>query len=166
MMKLSHYEILGLDSDCSLEDVKRAYREKLLNSHPDKKMLNESKQYCGNISVNAIQKAYQVLADTKSRSEYDNELMESHKKQGYHSFGDGLDEYSLDEFYFNTDIVQYCMDCPRCKAEDGFHFSEDTLEEHAQERNKGGFEVLSQCSACSLWLKVNFDLAEEYEEAT
>lgn len=162
-MKLSHYETLGLNSDCSLEDVKKAYKEKLLNSHPDK-LINETSINSRKISVNAIQKAYQVLGDAKLRSEYDNELADSHKKQGYHSFGDGLDEYSLDEFYFNTDLLQYCMDCPRCKEKDGFHFSEDTLEEHAQERNKGGFQVLSQCSACSLWLKVNFDLAEEYEE--
>lgn len=159
-MELSHYEILGLKSDCSLAEIKKAYKEKLLNSHPDK-IGDES----SGKEVNKIQKAYKVLSDPESRQAYDESLKEHYKHQGFLGSGDGLDDYSLDEFYFNPSIMEYCMDCPRCHAKEGFHFSEETLEEHALERSKHGFQVFAQCSACSLWVKVNFDLAEEYEEA-
>lgn len=156
----SYYEVLGVNSDCSLEEVKKAYKEKLLISHPDK-IGNES----SSIQVNKLQEAYKVLSDSELRRKYDESLKEQYKHQGFLGSGDGLDDYSLDEFYFNPALMEYCMDCPRCHGKDGFHFSEDTLEEHAQERSKNGFQVFAQCSACSLWIKVNFDLAAEYEEA-
>lgn len=155
----SHYDTLGLNSDCSLEEIKKAYKEKLLSSHPDK-IGDES----SSVEVNKIQEAYKVLCDADLREKYDESLMKQYKHQGFLGSGDGLDDYSLDEFYFNPAIMEYCMDCPRCHGKDGFHFSEETLEEHAQEKSKDGFQVFAQCSACSLWLKVNFDLAEEYEQ--
>lgn len=160
-MKLSHYEVLGLKTDCSQKDIKKAYKEKLVNTHPDKVRSNDVKRL-GIATINDIQDAYKILGDENLRAAYDIDLLEGHKKQGYHNSGDGLDEYSLDEFYFNPAMMQYCMDCPRCKAKEGFHFSEDTLEEYAEEKPTG-FQVLAQCSACSLWLKVNFDVIEEYE---
>lgn len=159
-MKASFYEILGLNSDCSLEAIKKAYKDRLLNSHPDK-----TRDTSFSNEVNAIQEAYKVLSDPEMRHSYDESLKDQQKKEGLHGSGEGLDEYSLDEFYFNPVLSEYCMDCPRCRGKDGFHFSEETLEDHCQERPNGGFEVFAQCSACSLWLKVNFDLAEEYEEA-
>lgn len=158
-MASSHYEALGLNSDSSLHCIKKAYKERLLSSHPDK-----TRNGSRSDEVNKIQEAYKVLSDPVLREIYDKSLKEEQKKQGLHSGGDGLDEYSLDEFYFNPRTCEYCMDCPRCHGKDGFHFSEETLEEHCQERPNGGFVVLAQCSACSLWLKVNFDLAEEYEQ--
>ncbi|QLL31269.1 hypothetical protein HG536_0B01310 [Torulaspora globosa] len=159
-MASSHYEVLGLSCDSSLGCIKKAYKERLLSSHPDKTRNDSS-----SVEVNKIQEAYKVLSNPELREIYDKSLKDDQKKQGLHSSGDGLDEYSLDEFCFNPAICEYCMDCPRCHGKDGFHFSEGTLEEHCQERASGGFLVLAQCSACSLWLKVNFDLAEEYEQA-
>lgn len=162
-MGLTHYETLGLSSDCSIQSIKKAYKEKLLNVHPDKSS-DASSRSLTTITVNSIQDAYRILSNPDSRLIYDEQLKNENKQQGFHGSGDGLDEYSLDEFYFNPAVLEYCMDCPRCQAKEGFHFSEDKLEEHAQERQNGGFQVLAQCSACSLWLKVDFDVAEEYEQ--
>ncbi|QLQ78782.1 hypothetical protein HG537_0B01310 [Torulaspora globosa] len=159
-MKSTHYQVLGLNCDSSLQCIKKAYKERLLSSHPDKTGNDSS-----NDEVNKIQEAYKVLSDPALREIYDKSLRDEHKKQGLHSSGDGLDEYSLDEFNFDRIIGEYCMNCPRCHGKDGFHFSEETLEEHCEERPNGGFIVVAQCSACSLWIKVNFDLADEYEQA-
>lgn len=158
---ITHYEVLRVKIDADLAEIKKAYRERLLDVHPDKN--NEDKRTVGNVSVNAIQEAYRILSDEILRKEYDVEVIEGQKKSGYVGSGDGLDEYSLDEFEFDPVKLRYYMNCPRCMAEEGFSFSEDNLEEHAQESTGRGFQVLSQCSCCSLWLKVNFALAEEEE---
>ena len=33
----NHYEILGLEKDCSIEDIKKAFRNKVKQMHPDVK---------------------------------------------------------------------------------------------------------------------------------
>lgn len=158
---VTHYEILKVKFDADLADIKKAYRDRLLNVHPDKN--NDVKKPELNTSVNAIQEAYRVLINRELRNKYDHEIMENQKISGYVGSGDGLDEYSLDEFGFDPERLQYYMSCPRCVAENGFMFSEDNLEEHAQETDSGNFQVLSQCSCCSLWLKISFALVEENE---
>ncbi|SCW03102.1 LAFE_0G02982g1_1 [Lachancea fermentati] len=155
----SYYEILGIDTTTDVNGLKKAYKEKLLSIHPDK---NRDSSQLG-VTIDDLQRAYQVLVDSDLRANYDKELEESYKKQGFHNNGEGLDEYSLDEFYFDPATGFYCLDCPRCQMSRGFEISEEMLEEHCIERNSGGFHVVVQCSACSLWLNVNFDVVEEYE---
>ncbi|QLG70191.1 hypothetical protein HG535_0A01300 [Zygotorulaspora mrakii] len=158
-MNKTYYEILGLKSDCSIAEIKKAYREKIVSTHPDKSR-DLIQNVDGQLTVDDIQEAYKTLGNEQLRLQYDKQILEGHKKRGYHNSGDGLDEYSLDKFFFSAATMEYSMDCPRCHSKDGFHFSEEALEEHAEEK-PCGFQVLSQCSACSLWLKVNFDVAEE-----
>jgi DnaJ-class molecular chaperone len=60
---MSHYETLGIKSDASPQEVKRAYREKAKRSHPDK----GGKQS----DFEPIVKAYEVLKDPARRLLYD-----------------------------------------------------------------------------------------------
>ncbi len=61
-----HYAALGLGSDASLADIKKAYRQKAALLHPDR-----------NPAANAaarfreVQEAYDVLADPDKRQAYD-----------------------------------------------------------------------------------------------
>lgn len=155
----SFYEILGVEADCNEVDIKKAYKAKLLSTHPDK----VGKDVGNKVLIEEIKEAYRVLIESPSREKYDKELAESYKKQGFHNAGEGLEDYSLDAFDFDTNDFTFRMSCPRCHTADGFEFTEDVLEEHCMERSLGGFYVVVQCGACSLWLNVNFEVVDDDE---
>lgn len=161
---LTHYYVLGIDASADISEIKRAYREKLLNTHPDKAQSSNRSHALHN--VNRIQEAYKVLYDPALRREYDQHLEDDQKRRGFHNYGDGLDEHSLDEFEFFPDNLSYCMECPRCKVQNGFQLTEDALESHITDHDAtdDGFQLLIQCFSCSLWLKIHFDIGEGYED--
>lgn len=59
----SYYDILGVSSDASQEEIKKAYRQKVKEHHPDKGGNSET--------FNKIQTAYEVLSDNTKKSGYD-----------------------------------------------------------------------------------------------
>ena len=64
---LSLYEVLGVDPHASQDDIRLAYRRRVLAVHPDK---NPGDAQAG-VRFIAINSAYQTLKDSRSRSEYD-----------------------------------------------------------------------------------------------
>ena len=64
----SHYELLGLSSGASDEDIKKAYRRKALELHPDR---NHGKEAAATELFAEIQAAYSVLSDPQERAWYD-----------------------------------------------------------------------------------------------
>ena len=64
----SHYELLGLSSGASEEDIKKAYRRKALELHPDR---NHGKESAATALFAEIQTAYSVLSDPQERAWYD-----------------------------------------------------------------------------------------------
>ena len=62
------YEILELNLDCTLEDIKNSYRQLCKIYHPDKNPDNSDKFI-------EIQKAYETLIDEDLRREYDLDLI-------------------------------------------------------------------------------------------
>lgn len=169
--KKTHYEILNVTPSTSPGDMKKVYKELLLSTHPDKteQNLQNARDYMekNDISIDEITKAYKVLSDIKLRKQYDEHLLQDGKKNGVYKFGEGVDEVSLDTFEFLEDKEEYCKKCPRCQTDESFKLTDDLLEEYAVEcegRQDGMFQVLTQCTACSLWLKVNFYAADDYEQ--
>ncbi|AAS54010.1 AFR639Wp [Eremothecium gossypii ATCC 10895] len=148
----SHYDILGIAVDAEPLEVRQAYRQRLLEAHPDKQ---------GGVdkgAVTRIQQAYRVLSDPTQRSAYDGELAVQIAATGVHGRADALDEHSLDDFEYNEQQGVFTMACPRCSSAEGFELPEQALEENATARPGGGMQVIVQCAACSLWLKVDFDI--------
>ena len=66
-MPLDYYSILGIQRDASLEEIKRAYKKLAIRWHPDK---NENSPEATE-RFKEIAEAYDCLADSKKRSEYD-----------------------------------------------------------------------------------------------
>ena len=63
-MSKNYYDILGVDKSASADEIKRAYRKKAHEYHPDKGAGNEEK-------FKEASEAYQVLSDTEKRSQFD-----------------------------------------------------------------------------------------------
>ncbi|MCY1166933.1 Chaperone protein DnaJ [compost metagenome] len=61
---MSHYETLGVDRDASAEDIKRAYRKKASQAHPDKNGGDTT-------LMQAVNQANDVLSDPERRARYD-----------------------------------------------------------------------------------------------
>jgi len=59
----THYDILGIEKDATKDDIKKAYRSKVMKAHPDRGGDEEE--------FKRIQKAYDILRDPEKRTEYD-----------------------------------------------------------------------------------------------
>jgi DnaJ-class molecular chaperone len=61
-----HYAALGLDSAATLADIKKAFRQKASQFHPDRNTADDAPA-----RFRAVQEAYDVLADPDKRQAYD-----------------------------------------------------------------------------------------------
>ncbi|WP_300454178.1 DnaJ domain-containing protein [Accumulibacter sp.] len=61
-----HYAALGLASDATGEDVRRAYRRKALQYHPDRNAAADATD-----RFRDVQEAYDTLSDQQRRQAYD-----------------------------------------------------------------------------------------------
>jgi len=61
-----HYAALGLQSDASLADIKKAFRQKASQFHPDRNTDDDAPA-----RFRAAQEAYEVLSDEAKRQAYD-----------------------------------------------------------------------------------------------
>ncbi|KAJ3226366.1 hypothetical protein HDU81_007358 [Chytriomyces hyalinus] len=76
---MSHYDSLGLPQSASAEDIKKRYQRLILQLHPDKNTaqdpssnaLSDSKRAA---KLQLVLKAWEVLRDQDSRTEYDASL--------------------------------------------------------------------------------------------
>ncbi|EOD12491.1 hypothetical protein EMIHUDRAFT_65160, partial [Emiliania huxleyi CCMP1516] len=75
----SYYEVLGVRSNASEDELKRAYRRLALKHHPDRHPGEERGEHeadiCGTETApghfKQVNTAYEVLADSKTRAQYD-----------------------------------------------------------------------------------------------
>src|SRR6056297_25764 len=64
MANKDYYNILGVDKNATQEDIKKAFRKKAHQYHPDKQGGDEAK-------FKEVNEAYQVLGNEKKRAQYD-----------------------------------------------------------------------------------------------
>ncbi len=63
-MSKDYYDILGVDKNATQEEIKKAFRKKAHEYHPDKSTGNEAK-------FKEVNEAYQVLGNEQKRKQYD-----------------------------------------------------------------------------------------------
>lgn len=83
MARKTYYEILGVSVDASRGDIRKAYRLRAAESHPDKVMhLDEHLQEEARRRMTLVNEAYGVLGDEKKRTVYDQylQLLEEKRK--------------------------------------------------------------------------------------
>lgn len=68
-LRYDHYKVLGVPRDATSKEIKRAYRERVKQWHPDR---NESEQ--ASEVFHALHEAYLTLKDEGSRTAYDERL--------------------------------------------------------------------------------------------
>lgn len=103
------YEILGVRPEATLSEIKRAYREKVKQLHPD---LNG--EYVDREEFNNVVQAYRVLADSRQRSIFDESFFFRNKVHNYNSksfdyytwLKEREDEESRAKFIFYTLMTQ------------------------------------------------------------
>lgn len=61
---MSYYELLDVHKNASDDEIKKAYRKKSLNVHPDRNGGNDEK-------FKEINEAYEILGDSRKRKQYD-----------------------------------------------------------------------------------------------
>ena len=105
----TYYEVLEVDSEASLKDIKKAYRRLALEHHPDRNRGNEEE---AGKRFRDISEAYEVLSDEDSRKEYDYSLkfggttkqrmfQQRHQRSARHRdpFAQFNDLFKNDEFF-------------------------------------------------------------------
>ncbi|QBM90893.1 diphthamide biosynthesis protein 4 [Metschnikowia aff. pulcherrima] len=161
-MDLTYYEVLGVPSDAPVKQVRAAYHRLLLQLHPDKNGAAEGD--LGGPSIAQLQAAYATLSDEQKRLAYDEDLKNTFKKRGLNITGAGLDYYTLTDFAEMQDpgsgLYQWTKDCPRCTSIGSILLLESDLERGTPD-GAGGFQIVAPCLACSLWITVLYEEADE-----
>ena len=65
--KRDYYEVLGVDRKASAEEIKKAYRQKAIEYHPDKNPGNAEAEE----KFKEAAEAYDVLSNADKRARYD-----------------------------------------------------------------------------------------------
>ncbi|OQR75767.1 chaperone protein DnaJ-like [Tropilaelaps mercedesae] len=126
-----HYSILGLDQTCSTDELRQAYKKLALQYHPDRPKTGDEEKF------RAIERAYKVLSDPESRTDYDIHLDNSARLD--HPVWQVV---ALDELILQDEL--HTMEC-RCGG---------TMRLDSQLAS-GQLPIIIQCEDCSTYVRVN-----------
>nr|QBK89148.1 MAG: DnaJ domain protein [Mimivirus LCMiAC02] len=86
----NYYDILGVDKNSTLTDIKKAYKSLVLKWHPDK---NKTKKKLAEQKFKEISTAYKVLSNIEKRKHYDNDIFNNNNK---FNFANDIDLNNID----------------------------------------------------------------------
>lgn len=137
-----YYELLGVQKDATIEEIRKAYKSRALQLHPDK---NRHRLEDATMEFSLLQQAYTVLIDPHERRWYDNHRDAILKGKSHGS----VDEDTMFDLmpYFSTAAFKSFDDGPKGfftvyrKIFEDIETEEHRLEDHdnSSESYKGGF---------------------------
>ena len=113
------YEVLGVSSKCSFDELRRQYHRLLLEYHPDK---SNTSDVNNRNHFEEIQSAYRILSDAKLRLKYDQEQEREELHRLAHT---NIDWNQSDEEYvcrcgtileIDDEIQTKIVECPNCST--------------------------------------------------
>lgn len=169
MTTSTYYYVLNIPHNASESEIKQSYRKKLLLLHPDKQRKDDRAN--NTVELQSVREAYKILIDPIKRAEYDKSLVTKiNKDELGMELASGLKCYTLDDFQDieDNDGVKWEMNCPRCRSKGSFEITENDLVNNIEENRgsnqeaDGAYNLVIQCSSCSLWLCVKYyDMDDE-----
>jgi diphthamide biosynthesis protein 4 len=141
------------------------------------KDLKKGKERAAQLTIDEISSAYETLCDPSKRAEVDRRLRFQQCRAGGEMSADCLSESAessayehhgaksaevvdLDQMEYHEKSEEWSRSC-RCGRREGFVVTAADLE--AVERSSNGeslLEVMVACVGCSLWIKVEFGIAD------
>jgi len=108
MTRKDYYQILGVDKNVSVEEIKKAYRKLSLEYHPDRNYgKSEKEKKVAEEKFKEINEAKEVLTDLEKRKKYDqygkdwahaDQFEQAKRAQQQQPFGGGGQSFSSDDF--------------------------------------------------------------------
>ena len=92
MTKRDFYEILGVSKTATADEIKKAYRQKAIQFHPDKNPGNKEAEE----KFKEAAEAYEILSSPEKRQRYD---QFGHKGMGNNGGGFGGHDMSMDDIF-------------------------------------------------------------------
>lgn len=94
MAKRDYYEILGISKSADEAEIKKSFRKKAMEFHPDR-----NKEAGADEKFKEVNEAYEVLSDSQRRATYDQFGHEGLNNQGFHS--QGFDPFDIFNQFFS-----------------------------------------------------------------
>ncbi|XP_035898729.1 DPH4 homolog [Anopheles stephensi] len=135
--KTSHYDVLQVARDATLEQIRKSYQALALQYHPDKKRTSNVPATDESDHFIRIDQAWKTLRDDRLRRIYDAELMQQ------------TEEYFVNEVLTEADFERdedgnFCFHTCRCG---GYYI--------LPEESEPGESIYVSCDECSLVVQVN-----------
>lgn len=167
----THYEIIGIKEDASHEEIRKAYRSAILNYHPDKHQTtsesSKPEHKFGNRFLE-VQRAWEILADPRSRALYDNEL-QILRQDAVTAEDVSLEDFSIEdadncfELSYNCRCGDYVSVDSSELAEMGYLFSRNRSKISLQTPGSLPASVILPCGSCSLKVRLLIDANITFE---
>ncbi|CAL9114020.1 unnamed protein product [Musa textilis] len=159
----TYYEVLSVKEDASYDEIKASYKSTLLNSHPDKlRNKYDASRDHHELDFLEVQKAWEVLSDSKSRANYNKELQTSRLELEIPANEVELGDMSvetvgdLQELFYECSCGDYFSITSLELREMGILLDKESVKLHSFVDSKPA-SVLIPCGSCSLKIHLSMD---------